>query len=56
MKNIHIICEGYEDFKPSSPTNDNCYFDLDGCISPGCSIKLIPLNYKNAQYCENNSY
>ena len=38
----------YEDFKPSSPTNDNCYFDLDGCISPGCSIKLIPLNYKNA--------
>ena len=31
----------YEDF-----SNSNCTFKIDMCITPGCSIRMIPTNYK----------
>ena len=45
----------YEDFYNNTPT-----FNIIGAITPGCSIRLIPQNYKNynegEQYDEFNSY
>lgn len=31
----------YEDF-----SNSNCQFKINGALTPGCSIRLLPLNYK----------
>lgn len=35
----------YEDF-----TSQNCVFSTKGAITPGCSIKTIPRNYKHIDY------
>lgn len=39
----------YEDFNSSS-----CDFKIQMCITPGCSIRMIPLNFKNIS--ENDDY
>lgn len=41
------VCEEfrYEDF-----TTDNCTFSTKGDITPGCSIRTIPRNYKHIDY------
>lgn len=39
----------YEDFNSSS-----CNFKIQMCITPGCSIRMIPLNFKNIT--ENDDY
>lgn len=40
----------YEDF-----SGYNCDFSLSGVITPGCSIKLTPLYYKNINNCQDES-
>ena len=30
--------------------NDEMVFRVSGCLTPGCSIRGIPINYKNTQY------
>ena len=32
----------YEEFSTS-----NCQFTVEECLTPGCSIRMVPLNYKN---------
>lgn len=33
----------FEDFSTTQPS-----FIIEGCLSPGCSVRLVPLNYKGA--------
>lgn len=36
----------YEQFNREDPTNKKCCFKVNSAIAPGCSIRLIPLDYK----------
>ena len=43
----------YEDFYTKNAQNEKTIsaqpqFEIDGCLAPGCSIRMVPLNYKGA--------
>ena len=47
----------YEDFKaPEGATANTCRFSAIGTINAGCSIKYIPINYKNIDKNYNESF
>lgn len=45
----------FEHFKPGS-SGEAISFRLDGCLTPGCSIRAVPMNYKGTEAFENSTH